>query len=68
MPESLNYTVEGTKMKNFGIALIVVGIVLALLGLFGVQGGGIIPLPVVGLVAIVGGYLLYRRHRPSAGH
>ncbi len=55
-------------MKNFGIVLIAVGIVLALLSLFGVRQSGIVPLPVVGLVAIVGGYLLYRRNRGTTSH
>jgi hypothetical protein len=52
-------------MKSFGLALIVLGIVAIVLGLFGVGGGGytLKSLTFVGVVMAVGGFLLYRRNR-----
>jgi hypothetical protein len=52
-------------MKSFGLALIVLGIVMIVLGLFGVGGGGydIRSLTFAGVVMAVGGFLLYRRNR-----
>ena len=52
-------------MRSLGLALIVLGIISIVLGLFGVGGGdyGFRSLTFVGVVMAVGGFLLYRRNR-----
>jgi hypothetical protein len=52
-------------MKGLGFALMILGVVVIVLGLFGVGGGGytIKSLTFVGVVMAVGGFLLYRHNR-----
>jgi hypothetical protein len=52
-------------MRSLGLALIVLGIISIVLGLFGVGGGdyGFRSLTFVGVVMAVAGFLLYRRNR-----
>ena len=50
-------------MKNFGIALIVVGIVFLLLWLVGIGKQAALPLPIGGVIALLAGVVLYRRNR-----
>ena len=50
-------------MKNFGIVLIIAGILSIVLSFFAVAGGGAASLPLLGLFLVLAGFFLYRRHR-----
>ena len=55
-------------MKNLGIAAIVVGIVILVLGLLGASGGGVgmRGLLAAAVVVLAAGFILYRRGRCRA--
>ncbi|HEY7655098.1 MAG TPA: hypothetical protein VIG07_19935 [Methylomirabilota bacterium] len=56
-------------MKNVGIAAIVVGIVVFVLGITGVIGesGNLRTVTVAAIILLAVGFLLYRRGRSQAG-
>jgi hypothetical protein len=52
-------------MKNIGVVLIVLGLVVITLGFFNFGGVrfGLRIVPILGAFIVVGGFLLYRRNR-----